>query len=71
MARNLTTLLNAFNEHQGFAIAQNQGIKEYLWNGLGLTDVPDQIIVATTPDFRGPHLDLLVLTRNEIWREVL
>lgn len=34
----------------------------------GVVDAP---VVVTTPDFLGPHLDLLVFTPNEIWRAVL
>ena len=65
----LTALLGFANEHMDFAIAQNQGIAEYLYNGLGLTVLPDQVVVVTPPDFLGPRLDRLLMIRNEIGRE--
>jgi hypothetical protein len=69
----LTARIGFMDEHiGGLAIAQDQGIASYLWNGLGLVGgLVQGAAPPTVPDFLGAHLDLLLITRNEIWREVL
>ena len=69
----LTSRLGFADDFAGFAIAQNQGIAGYLWNGLGLLELNEPVLgpVVTQPDFLGPVLDLLVITPNEIWRELV
>ncbi len=68
----LTARLGFADEHMGFAKAQDQGIAAYLWHGLGLVSGLVQGVGAPTdPDFLGAHLDLLLTTPTEIWREVL
>jgi hypothetical protein len=67
----LTSRLGFADDFAGFAIAQNQGIAGYLWNGLGLLEINEPGPAVTQPDFLGPVLDLLVVTPNEIWRELV
>ena len=69
----LTSRIGFADEHMGFNKAQNQGVAGYLWNGLGLLELNEPVLgpVVTQPDFLGPVLDLLFITPNEIWRELV
>ncbi len=68
----LTARIGFADEHMGFAKAQDQGIAAYLWHGLGLVSgLVQGAAPPTQPDFLGAYLDLLLITRSEIWREVL
>lgn len=63
---NLTTRLGFGFEHQEFAVSQNQGAAEELWNRLGLEGGLAASVEASVPQFGIPFLDLQPLVRSTL-----